>query len=417
MSESPTELHLLKIHDDGEHLVLRSSEGSEFLLLIDQTLRSSVTKARRLQPARSRAGVGSFGPRDIQARFRQGATVEEIAEGSGWNVERVRRYEWPIVAERAHIINAARSVLVSTADSGRRQGSTALSLNAHIARMAQKYGFSEESADWNTFQQESGSWTITVDFDLPVSVETELPRSVIFPARWTYNPANQSIYASNESAYFLMGRDDSADAPLPGIGQHEASQPETQISEVRQQPSQPLAPALTVEQVDFLQKAENPAEKFSRSGVRNFNSARERKLADLLERARKAAPTASTAPAQSSEENVIPASSEMRRSPAKDISSSHLNEMNASAEPALVQEIKPAENLDQDSSNVTDLDKPRGENKVADRNLAKQESAKPASEQPASAVNPDEANSPKSSRPKRTSVPSWDDIIFGNQRK
>ena len=77
------ELRLVGVHDDGENLVLESADGTRFALPIDMNLRTSITKARRIQPARGLGTKGSFGPRDIQTRFRQGASVEEIAEESG----------------------------------------------------------------------------------------------------------------------------------------------------------------------------------------------------------------------------------------------------------------------------------------------------------------------------------------------
>ncbi len=215
------ELHLAGIHDDGEHLVLESAEGSQFSLQIDQELRASISRARKIQPARERLKMSDFGPRDIQSRFRQGATVEEIVAESGWDADRVRRYEWPIVAERANIINVARSLLISQSHTGRSSDASALPLEEHIIRVAKKYKFSQAQPDWNTFQQESGQWTISLDFDLTEQMKAAIPRGIVFPARWSYNPANQSIYASNEAAYFLMGRDHSTDAPLPGIGANE----------------------------------------------------------------------------------------------------------------------------------------------------------------------------------------------------
>ena len=75
------ELRLVGVHDDGENLVLESADGTRFALPIDMNLRTSITKARRIQPARGLGTKGSFGPRDIQTRFRQGASVEEI---EGW---------------------------------------------------------------------------------------------------------------------------------------------------------------------------------------------------------------------------------------------------------------------------------------------------------------------------------------------
>ena len=129
------ELRLIGVHDDGENLVLESADGTRFLLPIDANLRTSITKARRIQPLRGRGTKGSFGPRDIQTRFRQGASVEEIAEESGWEPERVRRYEWPIVAERSHIIRAAQNVKVGRRDSASGIGQIPVTLAARIARL------------------------------------------------------------------------------------------------------------------------------------------------------------------------------------------------------------------------------------------------------------------------------------------
>ena len=75
------ELRLLGVHDDGEHLVLENADGTRYALPIDAQLRTSIASARRVT-ARTASG-GSFGPRDIQTRLRQGASVEEIAAESG----------------------------------------------------------------------------------------------------------------------------------------------------------------------------------------------------------------------------------------------------------------------------------------------------------------------------------------------
>lgn len=435
MSDSHAiELRLVKIHDDGEHLVLKSSDGTEFTLPIDQNLRTSVAKARRLQPARSRNGSGAFGPRDIQARFRQGATVEEIVEESGWDAERVRRYEWPIVAERAHIITAARSVLISSIDSARNGEGKAANLDEHIARQAQKFGFDENSADWNTFQQESGSWTISVDFNLSDAVANDLPRGVIFPARWNYNPANQGIYASNESAYFLMGRDDSSDAPLPGIGHHETHSEEAEPAPSVQTPARPvgaLAPALTAEQMESVRRAEKSAETLGQTGTRNVHSARERKLADLLERARRASleksdsPTASQPPT----EPVTPMPSpevpqEMPPSCSAEVSQSE--EKSAPVKDSSTQQASKSngEETEFTAPVVADTNATSGNQQYSPRENQQEQPGKdpsatasapsaPEYEQKASEEQPPA----KPARPKRASVPSWDDIIFGNQRK
>lgn len=432
MSESRlSEIRLIGIHENGEHLTLESPEGTQFLLPIDQNLRTSISKARRAQPARGFNGSGTYGPREIQARFRQGATVEEIADESGWTADRVRRYEWPIIAERAHTITAARSVLISSTQSD----NTAKTLDDFIAEVAHKYGFADAPADWNTFQQESGSWTISVDFTFPDGVEENFPRGVVFPARWSYNPANQSIYASNESAYFLMNRDHSVDAPLPGIGRHE--EPQTADHEEAEQQTQESAQTAQPEQ---QAQAPSSASPLGASGARNFNSARERKLADLLERARRA--PVSNEPTATAQESAEPTSSETS-APAKDsvaeasrpespapfataripsapqeaVQQPQNATLEHSQEPAQPQStVEEQESAQQDDATTQNQTSEQHEEPTQNQNSQQQDETQQQGSDSGSSA--EETKAPqRTNRPKRTSVPSWDDIIFGNNRK
>lgn len=257
------ELRLIGVHDDGENLVLESADGTRFLLPIDANLRTSITKARRIQPARGLGAKGTYGPRDIQTRFRQGASVEEIAEESGWEPERVRRYEWPIVAERAHIIRAAQSVKIGRRSSASGTAQIPVTLSARIEEVSERYGFEDATQDWTTRQQENGQWRVEVDIALKDSVRQNLPAQVVFPARWVYNPANQGLYASNEAAYFLMGNSEDAVAAA-------AKKAPVEVPPAR------------------LPKAPEPAP----APLTSSESADERKLKELLERARSVPPGA-----------------------------------------------------------------------------------------------------------------------------
>lgn len=170
--------------------------------------------------------------------------------------------------------------------------------------------------EWSTWQQESGQWTVSVDVELGEDAQANLPRGVMFPARWNFNPANQSIYASNEAAYFLMGRDHSHDAPIPGPTKQVAAHQEGSAEEASEQAApapvgvQVAEPRLTRVSVPE-QKEQNELldELTARRGVRSFDPASERKLADLLERARRSSrpaprPRCRAEPAPEAEEPV-----------------------------------------------------------------------------------------------------------------
>lgn len=378
------ELRLIGVHDDGENLVLESADGTRFLLPIDANLRTSITKARRIQPARGLGAKGTYGPRDIQTRFRQGASVEEIAEESGWEPERVRRYEWPIVAERAHIIRAAQSVKIGRRSSASGTAQIPVTLSARIEEVSERYGFEEATQDWTTRQQENGQWRVELDIALKDSVRQNLPAQVVFPARWVYNPANQGLYASNEAAYFLMGNSEDAVAAA-------AKKAPVEVPPAR------------------LPKAPEPAP----APLTSSESADERKLKELLERAR------SVRPAQVEEPKVF-----VHREPTEPAEPVAPVEPAAPAAPAAPEPtaettVETADPLAVDSEAPVDsvpvesfaLPAPIEDAPAAEAPAAEAPAAEVPAE-PASA-----AEKPKSSSKKqRVSVPAWDDIIFGGRK-
>ena len=386
------ELRLIGVHDDGENLVLESADGTRFLLPIDANLRTSITKARRIQPARGLGAKGTYGPRDIQTRFRQGASVEEIAEESGWEPERVRRYEWPIVAERAHIIRAAQSVKIGRRSSASGTAQIPVTLSARIEEVSERYGFEDATQDWTTRQQENGQWRVEVDIALKDSVRQNLPAQVVFPARWVYNPANQGLYASNEAAYFLMGNSEDAVAAA-------AKKAPVEVPPTR------------------LPKAPEPAP----APLTSSESADERKLKELLERAR------SVRPAQVEEPEVFvhrePAEPAAPAAPAA--STPVAPAAPAAPEPTAETTVETTDPLAVDSEAPVESvpvesfalpapveDAPAAEVAEAPAAEAQPEPAAEVPAEPASAT-----EKPKSSSKKqRVSVPAWDDIIFGGRK-
>ena len=379
------ELRLIGVHDDGENLVLESADGTRFLLPIDANLRTSITKARRIQPARGLGAKGTYGPRDIQTRFRQGASVEEIAEESGWEPERVRRYEWPIVAERAHIIRAAQSVKIGRRSSASGTAQIPVTLSARIEEVSERYGFEDATQDWTTRQQENGQWRVEVDIALKDSVRQNLPAQVVFPARWVYNPANQGLYASNEAAYFLMGNSEDAVAAA-------AKKAPVEVPPAR------------------LPKAPEPAP----APLTSSESADERKLKELLERAR------SVRPAQVEEPEVFvhresaqPAEPVAPATPAAPAAPEPTAETTVeTTDPLAVDSEAPVESVPVESFALPAPveDAPAAEAAEAPATEAQAEPA-PAAE-PASEEKP----KPSSSKKQRVSVPAWDDIIFGSRK-
>ena len=97
------DLRLIGVHEDGQHLLLADADGSRYRLALDEALRAA---ARRDRPRLGQLQIeidGGLRPREVQALIRRGLSAEEVADRAGWTVEKVRRFEGPVLAEREHV--------------------------------------------------------------------------------------------------------------------------------------------------------------------------------------------------------------------------------------------------------------------------------------------------------------------------
>lgn len=192
------ELRLVGLHDDGEHLVLAGPGGTKFRLPINDALRAAVRGDRpRLEHLKSQ-GAGALPPREIQARVRAGQSAEEIAEESGITVAQVRRYEGPVLAERAFIAQQAAATRV-----GRDNSSPTLG-DLVTDRLAAR-GVDTETLEWDAARPDGHGWIVTVAF---------LVSGAERIARWTFDAPARSLHALEDEARWLS-ETEIADEPIP----------------------------------------------------------------------------------------------------------------------------------------------------------------------------------------------------------
>ncbi|WP_028048574.1 septation protein SepH [Cellulomonas sp. URHD0024] len=181
------ELELVGLHEDGEHLVLVGPDGARFRLRIDEPLRAAVRRDRpQLEQLRAES-AGTLSPREIQARIRAGATTQEVAESAGLAVERVRRYEGPVLAEREHVAEQARGTRV-----GREMGAPVLG-DLVTDRLAAR-GVDLASLAWDSARDANGPWVVLARFTVGDS-ERE--------ARWIFDPSKRTVVADEDEARWL----------------------------------------------------------------------------------------------------------------------------------------------------------------------------------------------------------------------
>ncbi|MFE1765534.1 septation protein SepH [Streptomyces angustmyceticus] len=195
------ELRVVAVSNDGTRLVLKAADSTEYTLPIDERLRAAVRNDRARLGQIEIEVESHLRPRDIQARIRAGASAEEVAQLAGIPVDRVRRFEGPVLAERAFMAERARKTPV------RRPGeNTGPQLGEAVAERLLLRGADKDSVQWDSWRRDDGTWEVLLVY----RVATE-PHSAI----WTYDPPRRLVQAVDDEARALIGESD--DTPEPSF--------------------------------------------------------------------------------------------------------------------------------------------------------------------------------------------------------
>ncbi|WP_406121225.1 septation protein SepH [Streptomyces sp. NBC_00989] len=198
------ELRVVAVSNDGTRLVLKAADSTEYTLPIDERLRAAV-RGDRPRLGQIEIEVEShLRPRDIQARIRAGASAEEVAQLAGIPVDRVRRFEGPVLAERAFMAERARKTPV------RRPGENAgPQLGEAVQERLTLRGAEKDTVQWDSWRRDDGTWEVLLVY----RVASE-PHS----ASWTYDPPRRLVQAVDDEARSLIGEsDDLSVTPEPSF--------------------------------------------------------------------------------------------------------------------------------------------------------------------------------------------------------
>ncbi|MDH6218844.1 septation protein SepH [Streptomyces pseudovenezuelae] len=198
------ELRVVAVSNDGTRLVLKAADSTEYTLPIDERLRAAV-RGDRPRLGQIEIEVEShLRPRDIQARIRAGASAEEVAQLAGIPVDRVRRFEGPVLAERAFMAERARKTPV------RRPGENAAGpqLGEAVQERLTLRGAEKDTVQWDSWRRDDGTWEV-----LLVYLVAGEPHS----ASWTYDPPRRLVQAVDEEARSLIGESEDLAAAEPSF--------------------------------------------------------------------------------------------------------------------------------------------------------------------------------------------------------
>jgi hypothetical protein len=182
------ELRLVAVSEDGSYAVLVvPGRGGRYSLQIDDRLRA-VARGQFSRLAQYEIEVESpLRPKEIQERIRAGETADEIADAAGVPIERVRWFEGPVLAERAYKAQEAQSAMVRRpGDSG--PGPT---LGEVVTERLTALGTSAEDAHWDSVKRSDGTWQVQLLFSAAGRAKT---------AEWVYDPRRRHATPDGDEA-------------------------------------------------------------------------------------------------------------------------------------------------------------------------------------------------------------------------
>ncbi|PRW62975.1 septation protein SepH [Actinopolyspora mortivallis] len=194
-------LRVVGLEEDGETVVCEDPDnGERFAVPADERLRAAargdLTRLGQVQIEME----SQMRPREIQARVRAGASVEEIAAAAGIPEQRVERYAHPVLLERAQVAERAQR-----AHPVREDGPDVQTLGEVVAHTFGMRGQDHNETSWDSWRGEDGTWIVSLRWQAGCTENT---------AHWSYHPGAQggTISPLDEDALDLL--DPSPSRPL-----------------------------------------------------------------------------------------------------------------------------------------------------------------------------------------------------------
>ena len=182
-------------------LVAEGDDGGRYRIPVD-ALPSSLTH-RPVLPARQPSTV-KVSPREVQSYIRGGMSASEVAELTGADIEDVRRFEGPVLAEREHIVNSALAVPVHLAEDAADRDDA--SFGAVIHRRLESLDASGER--WAAWKEPDGGWIVKLAFTAD---------EIDHDARWGYDPRRRALSPQNSEATTLSQQEELQGGLIPRL--------------------------------------------------------------------------------------------------------------------------------------------------------------------------------------------------------
>ncbi|MCA2318770.1 DUF3071 domain-containing protein [Mycobacterium intracellulare] len=152
------ELKVVGLDADSKYVICESDDPAEqFKLAADDRLRAVLRDAAQHpeQPQLEIEVTNMLSPKEIQAKIRAGASVEQVAVASGSDVSRIRRFAHPVLLERFRAAELATAAHPMLAD-----GPAVLTLLETVSTALVTRGLDHDKLSWDAWRNEDNRWTV-----------------------------------------------------------------------------------------------------------------------------------------------------------------------------------------------------------------------------------------------------------------
>ncbi|MBS4727424.1 DUF3071 domain-containing protein [Mycobacterium sp. SM1] len=152
------ELKVVGLDVDGKHIICEGDDPAEkFRLRADDRLRAAVC-GDGMASRHAQIGIevpNMLSPKEIQAKIRAGASVEQVAAAAGADVGRVARFAHPVLLERSRAAELAMAAHPVLAD-----GPAVMTLLETVTAALAARGLDPDDTSWDAWRNEDGCWTV-----------------------------------------------------------------------------------------------------------------------------------------------------------------------------------------------------------------------------------------------------------------
>lgn len=195
------EIRLVERRD--KMLIFETDEGDQFSLTVTEEIIQAVQSIQRSLAHEAQSETPPIRPREIQALLREGTPRTQVAEQLNISDEDVERYATPIEAEFQFILSQARSVPVRASiepDSPPEQ------FGEVIEERLEK--LQTDSFEWSTWRDTQDGWMVLLRFS---------SRGVDHEAKWMYDHKKRLLNPVTPDAVNLSKQGDVGDKLIPTL--------------------------------------------------------------------------------------------------------------------------------------------------------------------------------------------------------